>query len=162
MKIRAIRLKEVGRFSAPVSLEGLSGGLDVLVGPNEFGKSTILKAVNLALFEQHRSKARRLEAFRPYSGGAPLIEVDFEIGGKDWRIRKQFLSSPAAELRDLQSGSITRGVDAEARMTELLGGRRTFFVVMRRSGNADCGDDAGRDGRCRVHVGDRERSRVRR
>ena len=47
MKIRAIRLKEVGRFSAPVALEGLSGGLDVLAGPNEFGKSTILKAVKL-------------------------------------------------------------------------------------------------------------------
>ncbi len=45
MKIKAIRLKEVGRFSAPVALEGLSGGLDVLSGPNEFGKSTILKAV---------------------------------------------------------------------------------------------------------------------
>ena len=68
MKIRAIRLKEVGRFSAPVALEGLSGGLDVLAGPNEFGKSTILKAVKAALFEQHRSKHRKLEAFRPYAG----------------------------------------------------------------------------------------------
>ena len=129
MKIRAIRLKEVGRFSAPVSLEGLSGGLDVLAGPNEFGKSTILKAVKLALFEQHRSKHRKLEAFRPYSGGAPLIEVDFDIDGKSWRIRKQFLSSPAAELRDLQSGTITRGVDAEARMSELLGGSGHFALL---------------------------------
>jgi len=129
MKIRAIRLKEVGRFSAPVSLEGLSGGLDVLAGPNEFGKSTILKAVKLALFETYRSKHRKLEVFRPYSGGAPLIEVDFEIEGKSWRIRKQFLSSPAAELRDLQSGSITRGVDAEARMAELLGGAGHFSLL---------------------------------
>ncbi len=129
MKIRAIRLKEVGRFSAPVALEGLSGGLDVLAGPNEFGKSTILKAVNAALFEQHRSKHRKLEAFRPYAGGAPLIEVDFEIDGKSWRIRKQFLSSPAAELRDLQSGSVTRGVDAEARLAELLGGAGHFALL---------------------------------
>ena len=51
MKIKAIRLKEVGRFSAPIALEGLSGGLDVLSGPNEFGKSTILKAVKAALFD---------------------------------------------------------------------------------------------------------------
>ncbi len=50
MKLRAIRLKEVGRFSAPVALEGLSGGLDVLAGPNELGKSTILRAVWSALF----------------------------------------------------------------------------------------------------------------
>lgn len=129
MKIRAIRLKEVGRFSTPVALEGLSGGLDVLAGPNEFGKSTILKAVKAALFEAHRSKHRKLEAFRPYSGGAPLIEVDFDIDGKSWRIRKQFLSSPAAELRDLKSGAVTRGVDAEARLAELLGGSAHFALL---------------------------------
>ena len=59
MKISAIRLKEVGRFREPVALEGLSGGLDVLAGPNELGKSTILKAVKLALFEKHTSKQAR-------------------------------------------------------------------------------------------------------
>ena len=135
MKIKAIRLKEVGRFSAPIALEGLSGGLDVLSGPNEFGKSTILKAVKLALFEQHRSKHRKLEAFRPYSGGAPLIEVDFEIDGTAWRIRKQFLSSPSAELRDLQSGNVTRGVDAETRLAELLGGGSHFSLLCVDQGN---------------------------
>jgi len=129
MKIKAIRLKEVGRFSAPVALEGLSGGLDVLAGPNEFGKSTILKAVKAVLFDAHRSKHRKLEVLRPYSGGAPLIEVDFDIDGTPWRVRKQFLSSPSAELRDLQSGSVTRGVDAETRLAELLGGGSHFALL---------------------------------
>jgi energy-coupling factor transporter ATP-binding protein EcfA2 len=129
MKIRAIRLKEVGRFSAPIAIEGLSGSLDVLVGPNEFGKSTILKAVKAALFDPHRSKNRKLEVLRPYAGGAPLIEVDFEVAGNPWRIRKQFLSSPAAELRDLHAGSVTRGVDAEARLEELLGGAGRFALL---------------------------------
>jgi DNA repair exonuclease SbcCD ATPase subunit len=123
MKIRAIRLREVGRFREPVALEGLSGGLDVLAGPNELGKSTILKAVNAALFEQHRSKHRKLEMLRPYGGGAPLIEVDFDAAGGQWRVRKQFLSSPGAELRDLRTGTVTaRGADAEGRLAELLGG----------------------------------------
>ena len=129
MKLRAIRLKEVGRFSAPIAIEGLSGGLDVLVGPNEFGKSTILKAVKAALFDAHRSKHRKLEVLRPYTGGAPLIEVDFEVAGNPWRIRKQFLSSPAAELRDLHAGSVTRGADAEARLEELLGGAGRFALL---------------------------------
>lgn len=122
MKIRAIRLKEVGRFSEPVALEGLTGGLDVLAGPNELGKSTILKAVRLALFEQHKSKAKKLEAFRPYAGGAPLVEVDFEIDGKPWRIRKQFLAQASAELKDLQSDLIWRGGDAESELSKLLSG----------------------------------------
>jgi hypothetical protein len=58
-----------------------------------------------------------------------LVEVDFEIGGKSWRIRKQFLSAPAAELRDLQSGSVARGADAEARLAELLGGAEHFALL---------------------------------
>jgi len=124
VKIRAIRLKEVGRFREPIALEGLTGGLDVLAGPNELGKSTILKAVHLALFVSHTSKSKeKLEALRPYGGGAPLIEVDFEIDGDTWRIRKQFLSARAAELRNLRSGHVARGGDAEAELERLLAGK---------------------------------------
>jgi uncharacterized protein YhaN len=129
MKISAIRLKEVGRFNAPVAIEGLSGGLDVLVGPNEFGKSTIINAVRTVLFEQYRSKHRKLEALRPYSGGAPTIEVDFEARGQSWRIRKQYLAAPAAELRDLRSNTVMRGADAEAQLAELIGGNGPFGLL---------------------------------
>jgi len=123
VKLKAIRLKEVGRFREAVALEGLSGGLDVLAGPNELGKSTILKAVRLALFEQHKSKAKKLEAFRPYAGGAPLVELDLEIDGALWRLRKQFLSAPAAELKELRKGGkVSRGGDAETELAKLLAG----------------------------------------
>lgn len=120
MKISAIRLKEVGRFREPVALEGLSGGLDVLAGPNELGKSTILKAVKLALFAKHTSKTKDIEECRPYAGGAPLVEVDFEVGGEPWRIRKQYLSARAAELKNLRSGEIARGGDAETHLARLM------------------------------------------
>ena len=123
MKICAIRLKEVGRFQAPIALEGLTGGLDVLAGPNELGKSTILEAVKLALFEKHSSAKKEVEALRPYAGGAPLVEVDFEIDGATWRIRKQFLSGRAAELRNLRSGQVARGGDAETELATLLAGK---------------------------------------
>jgi energy-coupling factor transporter ATP-binding protein EcfA2 len=123
VKIRAIRLKEVGRFREPVALEGLTGGLDVLAGSNELGKSTILKAVKLVLFEQHKSKkTKTVEVLRPYAGGAPLVELEFEIDGKSWRIRKQFLAQASAELKDLQSGRVWRGGDAECELSKLLSG----------------------------------------
>jgi len=134
MKIRAIRLKEVGRFREPVALEGLTGGLDVLAGPNELGKSTILKALKSALFYPHTSKHGRLEALRPYSGGAPLVEVDFEMGGEAWRIRKQFLSSRSAELKSLSSGSVARGGDAEAQLAQLLAGPGRFALLWAEQG----------------------------
>ena len=136
MKIRAIRLKEVGRFSAPVALEGLTGGLDVLAGPNELGKSTILKAVNTALFLPHTSKKQEIEELRPYAGGAPLIELDLEVEGRGWRLRKQYLSSRAAELRDLSTGQVSRGADAETQLAMLLGGTGHFALLCVEQGAA--------------------------
>jgi hypothetical protein len=129
MKIRAVRLKEVGRFSTPVALEGLTGGLDVLAGPNELGKSTILKAVNTALFLPHTSKKQEIEELRPYAGGAPLIELDLEVDGRGWRLRKQYLSSRSAELRDLSTGQVSRGADAETQLATLLGGAGHFALL---------------------------------
>ncbi len=136
MKIRAIRLREVGRFSAPVALEGLTGGLDVLCGPNEFGKSTILKAVNTALFVPHTSKKQEIEELRPYSGGAPLIELDLELGNRLWRLRKQYLSTRSAELRDLATGQLCRGADAEAQLLSLLGSSGHFALLCVTQGTA--------------------------
>ena len=134
MKIRAIRMKEVGRFSAPIAIEGLSGGLDVLIGPNEFGKSTILKAVNTALFLPHTSK--KADDLRPYAGGAPLIELDLDVQGRSWRLRKQYLSSRSAELRDLSTGQLSRGADAEAQLASLLGGTGHFALLCVEQGTA--------------------------
>ena len=136
MKIRAIRLKEVGRFSAPVALEGLTGGLDVLAGPNELGKSTILRAVNTALFLPHTSKKQEIEELRPYSGGAPLIELDLDVQGRPWRLRKQYLSTRSAELHDLSSGQVSRGGDAETLLTKLLGGAGHFSLLCVAQGEA--------------------------
>lgn len=123
MKIRALRAAEVGPFTGAVALEGLSGGLDVLTGPNETGKSTLFAALALLISEKHTSSAREVVALRPDSGGAPLIEADLEIDGRLWRLRKRYLAQRVAELRDLESGALWRGADAEERMKSLLGVR---------------------------------------
>lgn len=123
MRIRAIRVAECGRFADPVALEGLSGGLDLLVAPNEAGKSTLVKALHLALFTKHSSKNADLERLRPYRGGAPLVEVDLEVDGELWRIRKRFLAGRMAEVASLSTGTLARGADAEARLDQLLGVR---------------------------------------
>ncbi len=126
MKICAIRLREVGKFSEPVALEGLSGGLDILVGPNELGKSTILRAVRAVFYEQHKSSSVKntkalLHNLCPQSGGAPLIEVDFAIDGRRLRLRKQFLSGKQASLYDLDAGHVlARADEADAQVLELL------------------------------------------
>ena len=121
MKIKAIRLAEFGRFSAPVAIEGLSGRLDVLAGPNELGKSTLLAALRLALFEKYGTARKDVKELRPYGGGAPTVEVEFEAGQKRWRVRKRFLTQPFAELTDLGNGRLLRGEDAETQLRTLVG-----------------------------------------
>ncbi len=133
MKIRAVRLANVGRFVEPVALEGLSGGLDVLAGPNELGKSTLLRAMRTALSEKYSSKRKEsVGVLQPYGGGSPRIEIDFEIGSVVWRIRKQFLSSASALLTNLDSGKSFRNADAEAELERLLPGQsdRTHFDLL--------------------------------
>jgi hypothetical protein len=123
MKIRAIRLAEVGPFSTGVVVEGLSGGLDVLAGPNELGKSTIVEALRLALFEKYTAKSKRIEALRSHGRGAPVIEVDFEVAGEAWRLCKRFLAGRSAELEAMATGKRYSGADAETHLGHLLSGR---------------------------------------
>ena len=125
MKIKAIRAAEVGLFGDGVALEGLSGGLDVLAGPNELGKSTLFRALSLLISEKHTSTAKAIQSLRPNRGGTPMIEADLEVGGRMWRLRKRYLAQRMAELIDLGSNEVWRGADAEGRVEALFraGGR---------------------------------------
>ena len=107
MKICAVRLREVGCFVEPVAVEGFSGRLDVLAGRNELGKSTILRALQVLFAHKHTSRGGPVAGLRPYTGGAPLIEVDFEAKNHRWRLRKQFLDEAAATLTDLGTGTVS-------------------------------------------------------
>ncbi len=122
MKLDAIRLADVGRFSDPVAIEGFSPGLNLLAGPNEFGKSTIYRALEALFLIKHTAKNRSIEAITPYGGGSPLIAADFEIGGRRWRLTKQFGRGKRAELFDLTSGRlVAKGPDVEDKANALLG-----------------------------------------
>ncbi len=122
MKISAIRLAEFGRFAEPVAVEKMSGGLDILAGPNELGKSTVLKALQLAFFEKYGTVGKKVKDLRPYGGGSPTVEIDFATGQRHYRLRKRFLAQASAELRDLSGGQLLRGPEAEAELARLIGG----------------------------------------
>ncbi len=121
MKILGLRVREVGSFREPVALDGLTGGLDVLAGPNEFGKSTLFRALEAAFTVPHTSKAASARDWMvPASGGAPTIEVDFEAAGAGYRLRKRYFTSARATLQKLDGSLLLRGADAEAQLTEVL------------------------------------------
>lgn len=120
MKVRAIRVAEFARFRDAVAVEGLSGGLDLLVGPNEAGKSTLFRALELVLFTNHRTGRADVANVRPHGGGTPLVEADVEFSGELWRVRKRFLTERSAELVSLGRGTVLRGSDAEDALQRLL------------------------------------------
>lgn len=122
MKLRAVRLANVGTFSSPTALEGLSGRLDVLVGPNELGKSTIFRALKTVFTEKHTVGGKTLEALRARAGGEPLIEADFDIGSARWRITKRFggKGRRAALVDRASARVVAEGPDADEALQSLL------------------------------------------
>ena len=53
MQIQRIAVENFRKLRDPVEIGGLQPGLNVIVGDNEEGKSTLLKAVQAAFFDKH-------------------------------------------------------------------------------------------------------------
>lgn len=86
MKLRSITLTNVRRFTgAPVTLDGLGDGLNVVAAPNEAGKSTFFEALEALLFTPHRSGAAEARSLCPYASGGPEVAAEVELarGGFD-------------------------------------------------------------------------------
>jgi len=70
-------------------------GLNVVVGPNEAGKSTLLYALEAALFtpvDLTRSKYEKLiKEYLPANGGNVIrVYFDFQVNGKDFQLGKEW------------------------------------------------------------------------
>jgi DNA repair exonuclease SbcCD ATPase subunit len=123
MKLRTLELEQFRKFDRPVRVASLADGLNLVVGPNEMGKSTLFAALRAVLFERHRSQAQTVRSLQPagHEGAAPSVALEFEIGGEHYRIEKRFLRRPSAELA-LPDGRRLHGEPAEEMLDELLAG----------------------------------------
>ena len=64
-------MNQFKRFIVPTQLGELGDGLNLVVGPNELGKSTLLDALRAVLFERYGSGARPiLRNFKTTESGA--------------------------------------------------------------------------------------------
>ena len=123
MRIKSIRFRNVGPFGADgVRLDGFTPGLNVVCKTNEFGKSTVLSALEMLLFKPFSSADKQIKTLRTAnSDGAPEGEIQFSIDGKDYLFSKRFLKSKGARLQDASTGA-ELGVDraAEEALATLL------------------------------------------
>ena len=119
MKLSRLRIAELRRFRAPFELADIQPGLNIFTGPNEAGKSTLVRAIRAAFFERHRSTS--VDDLRPYgdSAATPVVELDFDIAGTPYRLIKSFLHKKRCEL--LVGTRRLEGVEAEDALAERLG-----------------------------------------
>ena len=121
MKLRKLTVNQFKRFIVPTQLGELDDGLNLVVGPNELGKSTLLDALRAVLFERYGSGARPIKELQnDRNGAAPFVELVFEVDGAEYTLTKRFLRSPFARLR-CPDGISLEADAAKNKLRNLLG-----------------------------------------
>ena len=119
MRLQRLRIEQVRQFRQPLQIADFSPGLNLFSGPNESGKSTLVRAIRAAFFERYRSSG--VNDMQPWgdSSAAPEVELAFVHQGREWRLVKRFLRRHRCDLKiDEQPFS---GDEAEEKIAGLLG-----------------------------------------
>ncbi len=119
MKIRNITINSFGKLNN-YSLE-LSGGVDVVYGPNEYGKTTIMEFIKIMFYGKNEKSAIDKfirEKYKPWSGSAMSGSIEFEQGGQIYKIQKEISEkSPKSDktiVRNVSAGEVIKlGKDEE-------------------------------------------------
>ncbi len=120
MKLRSLAINEFKKFTTPMRLDSIGDGLNVVVGPNEMGKTTLLAALRAALFEKYNSRAKSIVALQNDRNKAgPVVQLEFELEDGIYEISKRFIKKPYAQL-SCPDGRTIQGDAAEDKLRELL------------------------------------------
>lgn len=123
MIIRSLEVTNFRKFRDPLRIDGFTDGLNIVVEPNETGKSTLLEALRAAFFIRYSAKTELVRSYVPIGDDvAPRVSVGFDIKGEVWTLDKQFMKAPSVRL----TGSSGRrdSEAAEDALQELLGFER--------------------------------------
>lgn len=122
MKIRSIELTNFRKFVGTVRVESIGDNVNVLVGRNELGKSTLLEAINGVIFEKAKSTAAHVKAFRHFvNGTVPEVKLAFDIDGRSWTIHKRFAGQAGKATLTCSDHRLFEDDAAEAELQRLLG-----------------------------------------
>ncbi len=104
------------------TLAALSPRLNLVLGPNEAGKSRLFQAIHYALMETYKGAAGHKKELASWTGNEPpFVRIMFNAGGHDYELQKQFLKSPYCQLAG--RGATLKNEDAEEALRVLLGTR---------------------------------------
>ena len=122
MKIRSIQLINFRKFVGSVRVADIGDGVNVLVGRNELGKSTLLEAINAVIFEKAKSTSQHVKSFRHFvNGTVPEVKLTFEVEGKTWCIHKRFAGQAGKATLTCSDKRVFGDEAAESELQRLLG-----------------------------------------
>ena len=98
MLIETLELRNWRALRDPRRLE-FDEGVNLLVGPNEAGKSSILEAITRCLLDRHTSQAAELRRVRPLGSSlAPEVALVVRTKQGRFRVEKRFLDDPMSRV----------------------------------------------------------------
>jgi DNA repair exonuclease SbcCD ATPase subunit len=104
MRIRRLRLVNFKRFADHEVV--LEPGLNLIVGPNESGKSSIAEALSIVLFADPASRVASVRSLEKWGGsGGMKLELEFEQGDDSYTLTKDF-GAGTAELARGSEGDV--------------------------------------------------------
>lgn len=107
MRLLSLQVKGVSCFRNPVKLEAFDPHINIIYGPNEVGKSTLITSLARAFFDKSNTRGQEIESLRPWGTSlSPEIVVEFVARGPGQR-------HGATRLIGRHSAGIGHGGDSE-------------------------------------------------
>ena len=126
MRIRRLRLRDFRRYRE-LDLD-LGNGLTIVRGPNEAGKSTIQRSIELVLTRRVTSAAGDMTALRPWDSAdevPTVVMVDFEVdedgAPRTGHLEKSFAGTKGTVSLEYEGQSISDPALADQVLAELTG-----------------------------------------
>ncbi|MBD3184566.1 AAA family ATPase [Candidatus Poribacteria bacterium] len=129
MILNSIAVKNWAVLVDGVRLENFDSSINVIHGPNESGKSTLMDAMIRGFFDRHKLKGEDIRQRIPWGTDlGPEVTIDFYNNGNRYQVDKRFVYTSRCELRrymDEKWGLIADGDNAEERLLEILESSRS-------------------------------------
>ncbi|NYB53068.1 MAG: AAA family ATPase [Methanobacteriaceae archaeon] len=125
MNIKTIHLENWKKFINPVEIQ-LEEGINVLYGPNESGKTTLIDSIITTFYSKHTSNSQKIKSLKPWGTSLhPRSSITFTKNNHQYRITKGFHEKKSL-LEKMDQGSwikIAEGDQADKKLIQLVGGQ---------------------------------------
>jgi len=99
MILRSLTVKGWRCFVNETKVGPFDNGLNIIHGPNGIGKSSLIMALTRCLFDSHNVGGAGIKGVRSWGRElSPTVAIEFEQGDEQFKLFKQFIVSPTAQL----------------------------------------------------------------